>query len=99
MELAHLILGIRVFNFDIGKGGAGIVDLVASTQDTVSDLQRKLQVCGACLLDRTCVAHWSLRTLCTLWSTMLGGRVRVRVPVCGCVRVRCARTVVLPRPT
>ena len=44
VELAHLILGIRVFNFDIGKGGAGIVDIASLAHDSVTDLQRKLQV-------------------------------------------------------
>ncbi len=44
VELAHLILGIRVFNFDIGKGGAGIVDVSRFANDAVSDLERKLQV-------------------------------------------------------
>ena len=44
VELAHLILGIRVFNFDIGKGGAGITDIAKLATDVVSELERKLQV-------------------------------------------------------
>lgn len=42
-ELSHLILGIRVFNWDIGKGGAGITDIPRAVADTCADLERRLQ--------------------------------------------------------
>ena len=44
VELAHLILGIRVFNFDIGKGGAGISDISKAATDAVFEMERKLNV-------------------------------------------------------
>lgn len=43
-ELSHLILGIRVFNWDIGKGGAGIVDVPKQVNDTIMELEKRLQV-------------------------------------------------------
>jgi hypothetical protein len=43
-ELSHLILGIRVFNWDIGKGGAGITDIPKQIGDTLGELERRLQV-------------------------------------------------------
>ena len=42
-ELSHLILGIRVFNWDIGKGGAGISDIPKQISDTVGELEKRLQ--------------------------------------------------------
>ena len=42
VELAHLILGIRVFNFDIGKGGAGITDIAKASTELLLDLERRL---------------------------------------------------------
>jgi len=34
-ELAHLILGIRLFNWDVGKGGAGIVNVPGAALEAI----------------------------------------------------------------
>lgn len=42
-ELSHLILGIRLFNWEIGKGGAGITDIPKTVTDTIAELERRVQ--------------------------------------------------------
>ena len=42
-ELANIVLGIRLFNKDIGKGGAGIVDEPALAMLDVGELHGTLQ--------------------------------------------------------
>jgi len=54
LELANIVLGIRLFNRHIGKGGAGIVDLPRSTAElsasliteTSEEIDRVEELCG-----------------------------------------------------
>jgi hypothetical protein len=52
-EIAHLVLGIRLFNWTHGRGGLGIVDTAAEAERTGSRVLRDLERClAAC--NETC---------------------------------------------
>ena len=59
-ELAHLILGIRLFNWDVGKGGAGITNIAGAALEGTAALAGELET-----------ALTSASDLCATYSQVL----------------------------